>query len=118
MQKKSHIMTHPSLMFAALVFSSFLAVAGQTPQTLQVAPLPRDGQVLVTFKLNQELTDDIRTKIHSGMLVSFIYKLDLRRASAIWLDREGERALRQPDPALPSDASARWPHGTRRDDRQ
>jgi hypothetical protein len=85
--KKSHIMTHPSLMFAALVFSSFLAVAGQTPQTLQVAPLPRDGQVLVTFKLNQELTDDIRTKIHSGMLVSFIYKLDLRRASAIWLDR-------------------------------
>jgi hypothetical protein len=80
-------MTHPSFMFATLVFSSFLAVAGQVPQTLQVAPLPRDGQVLVTFKLNQELTDDIRTKIHSGMLVSFIYKLDLRRASSIWFDR-------------------------------
>jgi hypothetical protein len=74
-------------MLAALVLSSFLAVGGQTAQTLQVAPLPRDGQVLVTFRLNQELTDDIRTKIHSGMLVSFIYKLDLRRSSAVWFDR-------------------------------
>jgi hypothetical protein len=74
-------------MIAAFVLSSFLAVAGQAQQTLQVAPLPRDGQVFVTFKLNQELTDDIRAKIHSGMLVSFIYKLDLRRASSIWFDR-------------------------------
>ena len=74
-------------MLAALVLSSFMAVAGQAAQTLQVAPLPRDGQVLVTFRLNQALTDDIRTKIHSGMLVSFIYKLDLRRSSAVWFDR-------------------------------
>jgi hypothetical protein len=76
-------------MFAALVLSSFLAVAAQSAQAqaLQVLPLPRDGQVLVTFRLNQELTDDIRAKIHSGMLVSFIYKVDLRRASAVWFDR-------------------------------
>jgi hypothetical protein len=74
-------------MIAALVLSSMFAVAGQAPQSLQVAPLPRDGQVLVTFKLNQQLTDDIRTKIHSGMLVSFIYKVDLRRASSVWFDR-------------------------------
>ncbi len=76
-------------MLAALVLSSFIALAGQAEQTqtLQVQPLPRDGQVLVTFRLNQELTEDIRAKIHSGMLVSFIYKVDLRRASAVWFDR-------------------------------
>lgn len=74
-------------MLSALVLTAFLAVAGQGQQSLQVAPLPRDGQVLVTFKLNQELTDDIRTKIHSGMLVSFIYKVDLRRGSSVWFDR-------------------------------
>ena len=74
-------------MLAAFVLSSFIALAGPQAQTLQVAPLPRDGQVLVTFRLNQELTDDIRTKIHSGMLVSFIYKVDLRRASSVWFDR-------------------------------
>jgi len=74
-------------MFAAVVLSSFLAVAGQAQQSLQVMPLPREGQVLVTFRLNQELTEDIRAKIHSGMLVSFIYKVDLRRASSAWFDR-------------------------------
>jgi hypothetical protein len=80
-------------MLAALVLSSFIAIAGQSEQTLQVAPLPRDGQVLVTFRLNQELTDDIRTKIHSGMLVSFVYKVDLRRASSVWFDRTLESTV-------------------------
>lgn len=74
-------------MLAALVLSSLVALAGQSEQALQVLPLPRDGQVLVTFRLNQELTEDIRAKIHSGMLVSFIYEVDLRRASSVWFDR-------------------------------
>ena len=56
-------------------------------QTLHVAPLPRDEQIYVSFRLEQELTDEIRSKIHSGMNVSFIYKVDLRRASALWRDR-------------------------------
>lgn len=81
------IMAHPDLMLAALLLSSFVALGLAEDQTLQVAPLPRDGQVLVTFKLDHELTDDIRAKIHSGMLVSFIYKVDLRRGSAAWFDR-------------------------------
>lgn len=70
-----------------LLFSAFIALAFPAEQTLQVAPLPRDGQVLVSFKLAHELTDDIRAKIHSGMLVSFIYKVDLRRSSSVWFHR-------------------------------
>jgi hypothetical protein len=81
------MMAHPLLMLAALLLTSLLASALPAEQTLQVAPLPRDGKVLVSFKLNQELTEDIRTKIRSGMLVSFIYKVDLRRGSAAWFDR-------------------------------
>lgn len=80
------MMAHPIPMIAAVLLSSLLA-AVPADQTLQVAPLPRDGKVLVTFKLNHELTDDIRAKIHSGMLVSFIYKVDLRRGSSVWFDR-------------------------------
>jgi hypothetical protein len=80
-------MAQPNLMLAAVLLSSLLAAALPQEQTLQVAPLPRDGKVLVSFRLNQELTDDIRTKIHSGMLVSFIYKVDLRRQSSVWFDR-------------------------------
>lgn len=63
------------------------ALAAPAAQTLQVAPLSRDGQVLVSFKLAQDLTDDIRTAIHSGMTVSFVYKVDLRRGSSVWFDR-------------------------------
>ena len=64
------------------------AVGAQVPgQTVQVIPLPRDGEVLVSFKLDEELTDDIRAAIHSGLTIKFVYKVDLRRSSAVWLDR-------------------------------
>jgi hypothetical protein len=43
--------------------------------------------VLVSFKLAQELTEDIREAIHSGLTYSFVYKVDLRRGSAVWFDR-------------------------------
>ena len=77
-----------SLMCALTAWTFLLVVASAAgAQTLHVAPLPRDEQIYVSFRLEQELTDDIRAKIHSGMTVSFIYKVDLRRASSIWRDR-------------------------------
>jgi hypothetical protein len=80
-------MAHPKSMLTALVFSAFVAAAVPADQALHVAPLPRDGQVLVSFTLAHELTDEIREKIHSGLLVSFTYKVELRRSSAIWFSR-------------------------------
>jgi hypothetical protein len=74
-------------MFTALIFSTLLVLPAPADQQLQVAPLPRDGQVLVSFHLQQELTDELRTTIRSGMAVSFTYHVDLRRGSAIWFDR-------------------------------
>ena len=75
---------------ALLLALSFLApvqvTAGQS-QNLQVVPLPRDGEVLVSFKLEEALTDEIRAAIHSGLTIKFTYKVDLRRSSAVWLDR-------------------------------
>jgi hypothetical protein len=56
-------------------------------QSLYVAPLARDGQVLVSFKLAQTLTPELKTAIHSGLTVSFVYKVDLKRDSAAWIDR-------------------------------
>src|SRR3954468_19886648 len=60
---------------------------GQASQSLQVTPLPRDGEVLVSFKLDEEMTDDIKAAIQSGLTVRFVYKVDLRRGSAGWFDR-------------------------------
>jgi hypothetical protein len=65
----------------------FVALPQPEGQILQVAPLARDGDVLVSFKLAQEPTDEIRSAIHSGLTVSLVYKIDLRRSSAGWIDR-------------------------------
>ena len=56
-------------------------------QSLYVAPLAREGHVLVSFKLAQPLTPELKTAIHSGLTVSFVYKVDLKRNSAAWFDR-------------------------------
>jgi uncharacterized protein YwbE len=72
---------------AALVLLFVVALPQPEGQILQVAPLARDGDVLVSFKLAQEPTDEIRSAIHSGLTVSLVYKIDLRRSSAGWIDR-------------------------------
>jgi Domain of unknown function (DUF4390) len=64
-----------------------MAFAQPPSQTLQVIPLPKDGEVLVSFKLEEALTDDVRAAIHSGLTIKFVYKVDLRRSSAVWFDR-------------------------------
>ena len=81
----------------SLLFSA--ALSAQSPQTapglqtLEVVPLPRDGEVLVSFKLNETLTDEVRTAIQSGLTIKFVYKVDLRRSSALWVDRTIARAV-------------------------
>jgi hypothetical protein len=70
----------------AFVLFSVVAVSA-FGQSLQVVPLPRDGEVLVSFKLGEALTEDIRAAIHSGLTISFVYKVDLRRSAAAWFDR-------------------------------
>lgn len=69
-------------------------LAGQpAAQLLQVTPLPRDGEVLVSFKLDEAMTDDIKAAIQSGLTVRFSYKVELRRSSAAWFDRTIETAM-------------------------
>ena len=84
-----------------VLFLAFLAFSGlnagtlsaqtspeaQGLQPLEVVPLPRDGEVLVSFKLNETLTPDLRTAIQSGLTLKFNYKVELRRNSALWMDR-------------------------------
>src|SRR6476660_2371389 len=71
----------------ALILVSLLAMSPPDGQILQVAPLARGSEVLVSFKLAQEPTEEIRNAIHSGLTVSLVYKVDLRRSSAVWFDR-------------------------------
>lgn len=79
-------MSSRRLLLLLVLFSGALA-SQASAQTLQVIPLPKDGEVLVSFKLDEALTDEIRAAIHSGLTIKFVYKVDLRRSSAVWLDR-------------------------------
>ena len=79
------------LLLLSLLSPGFQATGGS--QTLQVNPLPRDGEVLVSFKLEETLTEEIRQKIQSGLTIKFVYKVDLRRSSATWFDRTIAQAV-------------------------
>jgi hypothetical protein len=77
---------------ATFVLLAALMLGGQATQTPQVTPLPRDGEVLVSFKLVEALTDDIKAAIQSGLAVKFVYTVELKRSSAVWVDRTMSRA--------------------------
>jgi len=71
-----------------VLLAVLMAAQQQNAQLLQVTPLPRDGEVLVSFKLDEPMTDDIKAAIQSGLTVKFVYKVDLFRSSAAWFDRK------------------------------
>ena len=84
--------SHALLLALSLLPSGFQAPAAGS-QTLQVVPLPRDGEVLVSFKLEEALTEEIRQKIQSGLPIKFVYKVDLKRESTVWFDRTIAQAV-------------------------
>jgi hypothetical protein len=79
----------PMLRRAAVLalFTFALALPAAAEQKLQVAPLPRDGHVLVSFKLGEVFTEELQKAVHSGLTVTFVYKIDLVRSAAVWFDR-------------------------------
>ena len=72
--------------FAALALTFGIA-APAAAQAIQVTPLTRDDRVLITFRLTDAFNDDVRAAIHSGMVITFIYDVELRRGAALWVDR-------------------------------
>jgi hypothetical protein len=76
-------LTSVLLFVAALV----LPAARASAQIIQVTPLTRDDRVLVTFRLTDVFNEDVRSAIHSGMTITFIYDVELRRGASLWIDR-------------------------------
>jgi hypothetical protein len=75
------------LLFAIVIAVTLLCATQSAAQTLQITPLARDGQLLVTFSLTDGFNDEVRGAIHSGMNITFQYQVDLRRSTTLWLDR-------------------------------
>jgi hypothetical protein len=68
-----------------------LLILAQAPlfagQSIQVTPITRDDQVLVSFRLSNIFTEETRAAIHSGTPITFVYEVELKRGATLWLDR-------------------------------
>jgi hypothetical protein len=56
-------------------------------QSLQVTPLAKDGRVLVSLRMNDVFTEEVRAAMHSGLRITFVYDIELKRSTALWVDR-------------------------------
>lgn len=71
----------------ALALVLLLPAGHGLAQSIQVTPLAREDRVLVSFRLTDAFNEDVRTAIHSGMTVTFVYDVQLRRSATLWVDR-------------------------------
>ena len=72
--------------YLALVIVMATVAVGPA-QTVQVTPLPKDGRILVTMRMNDVFTEDVRAAMLSGLRITFIYDIELKRSTALWVDR-------------------------------
>lgn len=71
-----------------LAVSSLLLLPALTEaQSLRVTPVVRDGQVLVSFEVDDAFSPELWDAIHSGLPTSFTYDVELRRSTPLWVDR-------------------------------
>jgi len=68
------------------VVALIAALSGEAGGAIQVAPLVRDGRVLVSFRLDNGFTDEVRESIRSGLETTISYEVALRRSVPGWFD--------------------------------
>ena len=77
------------MMFRGLLAACLIAggAAVCSAQSVQVTPLAKDGRILVTLRMNDVFTEEVRTAMHSGLRITFVYDIELKRSTALWVDR-------------------------------
>jgi Domain of unknown function (DUF4390) len=74
---------------SSLCFALLLAVAGTALEadSSRLTPLVRDGELLVSFVLEDGFTEDVRAVVKSGLRTTFVYTVELRMVVPGWIDR-------------------------------
>ncbi len=70
-----------------LAVAAGAAVTLYADESLRVMPLVRDDRVLVSFELNDGMSDEVRATIASGLRTTFTYTVELRMEVPLWVDR-------------------------------
>jgi hypothetical protein len=76
-----------TLVVVALAVCLLASAVPASAETLKVRPLVRNGQVLVSFALEQGFTDEVREVVRSGLRTTFTYTVELRLKVPAWVDR-------------------------------
>jgi hypothetical protein len=73
----------------AVCFVLLLTVAGTALKAdgSRLTPLVRNGELLVSFILEDGFSDDVRAVIKSGLRTTFVYTVELRMVVPGWIDR-------------------------------
>lgn len=76
-------------LFSAVVVLALLAVVSPhaDSRALNVTPIAREGQVLVSFELSDGITPEVKDAIQSGLPTTFSYQIDVSRGTSGWFDR-------------------------------
>lgn len=76
-----------TVLACVLAGATLAAASLGTIQAIQVVPLARDGRVMVSFQLADGFTDEVTDAIHSGLMTTFAYDVEIKRGAAFWFDR-------------------------------
>jgi hypothetical protein len=84
-----HAIRVPRIARAGFCVALLLTVCGVhlAAEGSRLTPLVRDGELLVSFILEDGFTDDVRDVIKSGLRTTFVYTVELRMVVPGWLDR-------------------------------
>jgi hypothetical protein len=79
----------PRIHQAAACFALLLTLLGTVVKAddSRLTPLVRDGELLVSFVLQDGFTEDIQAVIKSGLRTTFVYTVELRMVVPGWIDR-------------------------------
>jgi hypothetical protein len=71
----------------AVIVLLMTAARPASAQALQVTPLAKDGRILVTLRMTDVFSDEVRAAMQSGLRITFVYDIELKRSTALWVDR-------------------------------
>ena len=70
-----------------LVAAAALGLAWTGAMAVKVTPVVSDGRVLASFSAPSAFTDDAAHVMHTGLLLTFTFTVELRQPSPLWFDR-------------------------------
>lgn len=72
---------------ATLLVAAGVVRLGAAVAIIRVTPLAREGQIFLSFEMQDAFTPEVRDAVLSGLNTTFAYDIELRRSTALWIDR-------------------------------